>query len=134
MSKGIVIRRGGRNKLSNGSIDIDGKDSIAIEMEETFDNEIEDIRISIKDSTEQFEKMRAAIVNIQDNSVNCETGNNYKSDILNKISVLINEEQSSVTSIIGLMGLLSNWITIQGALAPLLAPYIVYLTTLLGAT
>lgn len=134
MSKGIVIKRGGRNKVSNASIDIDGKDSIAIEMEETFDNEIKDIKISIKDSTEQFEEMRAAILNIQDNSINCKTGNNYKSEVLNKISILITEEQATATYIIGLMGLLSNWITIQGALAPLLAPYIVYLTTLLGAT
>lgn len=133
MSRGIVIKRGGRNKVSNASIDIDGKDSIAIEMEETFDNEIKDIKISIKDSTEQFEEMRTAILNIQDNSINCKTGNNYKSDVLSKISILINEEQASVTSVIGLMGLLSSWITIQSALTPIIAPYIVSLTTFLGA-
>lgn len=133
MSKGIVMKRGGRNKVSNASIDIDGKDSIAIEMKDTFDNEIKDIKISIKNSTEQFEEMRATILNIQDNSINYDTGNNYKNDVLSKISILINEEKSSVTSIIGLMGLLSSWITIQGALTPILAPYIVSLTIFLGA-
>lgn len=134
MSKGIVIKGGGRNKISNGSINIDGNDSVAIEMEHTFDNEIKDIKISIKDSIEQLEAMRATISNIQDNSINFETGNSYKSDVLNKISTLTNEEQVSAISIIGLMSVLSNWITIQGALSPLLHPYIIYLTTLLGAT
>ncbi|OEH69145.1 MAG: hypothetical protein BAX61_02885 [Psychrobacter sp. B29-1] len=134
MSKAVIIKGGGRNKFTGGSIDIDGKDSVAFEMENTVDNEIKDIKITIKDSIEQFESMRAAILSIQDSSVNSETGNSYKSEVLNRISVLINEKQAPATSIIGLMGLLSNWITIQGALTPILAPYIVSLTALLGAT
>lgn len=134
MSKAVIIKGGGRNKFTGGSIDMDGKDSVAFEMENTVDNEIKDIKITIKDSIEQFESMRAAILSIQDSSVNSETGNSYKSEVLDRISVLINEKQAPATSIIALMGLLSNWITIQSALTPILAPYIVSLTALLGAT
>lgn len=133
MSKAVVVKGGGRNKFTGGSISMEGKDSVAFEMENTFDNEVKDIKISIKDSAENFKKMKAAILNIQDKSINHVTGNDYKSDVLSKLSALINEEQAPVTSIVGLMSLLSSWITIQSALAPMLSPYIVSLTALLGA-
>lgn len=132
MHKAIVVKGGGRNTFANVSIDVDSKDSVAFEMEDTFDNEVKDIKISIKDSTEQFEKMKAVIKNIQDSSVNPETGNSYKSEILSRVSVLINSEQAPATSITGLMGLLSSWITIQSALKPILDPYIVSLAQLSG--
>lgn len=132
MSKAVVVKGGGRNKFTGGSIDMDGKDSVAFEMEDTFDNEVKDIKISIKDSTEQFEKMKAIIQNIQDSSVNPETGNSYKSEVLSRVSVLINAEQAPKTSITGLIGLLSSWITIQSALKPILDPYIVSLAQLSG--
>ena len=137
MHKGIVIKGGGRNKISGGSIDIDGKDSIAIEMEDTSDNGIKNVKISLRDSIEKFEEMREVILSIEDSSINPKTNNKYQIDALNKIPDLTkftNEATIPSTTILALISLLSNWITIQTVLAPQLAPYIIYLTSLLGVT
>lgn len=134
MSKGIVIKGGGRNKVVGGSIVINEPNSIAIEMKNTFDNKIKNLRISLGDSVKKLEEIQENIVNIQDNSINPKTGNAYKTDALSKLPILIssnNEIGLSARNIIDLISLLGSWITIQAALTPTIAPYIGYLTTLL---
>lgn len=137
MAKGIVVKGVGRNKITGGSIELEGDNSVAIEIENTFDNEIKDIKISIVNSREKFEEMRNTISNIRDNSINPKTSNEYKEDVLNMLIISTsfdNEAAIPAMSIIDLISLLSSWITIQSALTPILAPYIPYLTNLLGAT
>lgn len=137
MSKGIVVKGVGRNKITGGSIELEGDNSVAIEIENTFDNEIKDIKISIVNSIEKFEEMRNTISNIRDSSINPKTNNEYKEDVLNMLIISTgfdNQAAIPAMSIIDLISLLSSWITIQSALTPILAPYIPYLTHLLGAT
>lgn len=134
MATGIEINRGGNNKISGGSINLKDSESKGIVLNDTYGNKIKDIEIIIENANKKFEEIKTVISSISDNSINPKTNNTFKADILSKIPNLMNvkDESSLQLLAINVISLLSNWITIKTELTIKLAPYIDYLTTLIG--
>ena len=134
MATGIEINRGGNNKISGGSINLKDSESKGIVLNDTYGNKIKDIEIIIENANKKFEEIKTVISSISDNSINPKTNNTFKADILSKIPNLMNvkDESSLQLLAINVISLLSNWITIKTELTIKLAPYIDYLTTLMG--
>ena len=134
MAIGIEINRGGNNKISGGSINLKDSESKGIVLNDTYGNKIKDIEIIIENANKKFEEIKTVISSISDNSINPKTNNTFKADILSKIPNLMNvkDESSLQLLAINVISLLSNWITIKTELTIKLAPYIDYLTTLMG--
>lgn len=134
MATGIEINRGGNNKISGGSINLKDSESKGIVLNDTYGNKIKDIEIIIENANKKFEEIKTVISSISDNSINPKTNNTFKADVLSKIPNLMNvkDESSLQLLAINVISLLSNWITIKTELTIKLAPYIDYLTTLMG--
>ena len=121
-------------KISGGSINLKDSESKGIVLNDTYGNKIKDIEIIIENANKKFEEIKTVISSISDNSINPKTNNTFKADILSKIPNLMNvkDESSLQLLAINVISLLSNWITIKTELTIKLAPYIDYLTTLMG--
>ena len=135
MSIGIEIIGGGNNKFNRTSINVNGDDSRGIIINNSFDNEFEDTQIFLGSSIEKLMKMQNAIVNIQDDSINPETGNKFQDDLLSAVSDLtrLNKETNvSKSTLTKISSQLSNWITIKNELKVQLTPYILFINTLLS--
>lgn len=135
MSIGIEIIGGGNNKFNRTSINVNGDDSRGIIINNSSDNEFEDTQIFLGSSIEKLMKMQNAIVNIQDDSINPETGNKFQDDLLSAVSDLtrLNKETNvSKSTLTKISSQLSNWITIKNELTVQLTPYILFINTLLS--
>ncbi|WP_201609930.1 hypothetical protein [Psychrobacter submarinus] len=135
MSIGIEIIGGGNNKFNRTSINVNGDDSRGIIINNSSDNEFEDTQIFLGSSIEKLMKMQNAIVNIQDDSINPETGNKFQDDLLSAVSDLtrLNKETNvSKSTLTKISSQLSNWITIKNELKVQLTPYILFINTLLS--
>lgn len=135
MSIGIEIIGGGNNKFNRTSINVNGDDSRGIIINNSSNNEFEDTQIFLGSSIEKLMKMQNAIVNIQDDSINPETGNKFQDDLLSAVSDLtrLNKETNvSKSTLTKISSQLSNWITIKNELTVQLTPYIFFINTLLS--
>ncbi|WP_105246083.1 hypothetical protein [Psychrobacter sp. Marseille-P5312] len=135
MSIGIEIIGGGNNKFNRTSINVNGDDSRGIIINNSSDNEFEDTQIFLGSSIEKLKKMQNDIANIQDDSINSETGNKFQDDILSALSDLtrLNEETNvSESTLTKISSQLSNWITIKNELTVQLTPYMFFINTLLS--
>lgn len=135
MSIGIEIIGGGNNKFNRTSINVNGDDSRGIIINNSPDNEFEDTQIFLGSSIEKLKKMQNDIANIQDDSINSETGNKFQDDILSALSDLtrLNEETNvSESTLTKISSQLSNWITIKNELTVQLTPYMFFINTLLS--
>lgn len=135
MSIGIEIIGGGNNKFNRTSINVNGDDSRGIIINNSSDNEFEDTQIFLGSSIEKLMKLQNAIVNIQDDSINPETGNKFQDDLLSAVSDLtrLNKETNvSKSTLTKISSQLSNWITIKNELKVQLTPYILFINTLLS--
>ncbi|MCK4091345.1 hypothetical protein HCY66_14915 [Acinetobacter radioresistens] len=133
MAIGIEIVGGGKNKISDSSIELTGTDSKGIVMLDTSENEVRNVRIFIESCAEKIKEMTDTIVNLEDDTVNPKSANTFKVDVVKtipKISCASTELEIQSTGL-ALISLLSNWITIKSSLAPVLAPYIDYLLKLI---
>ena len=134
MAIGIEINRGGNNKISGGSINLKDPESKGIVLNDTYGNKVKNVEVIIENVNQKFEEIKNVISSISDNSINPKTNNTFKTDVLSKIPNVINiNDQSSLQFLaVNIISLLSNWITIKTELTIQLAPYIDYLTTLIG--
>lgn len=134
MAIGIEIVGGGKNKISDSSIELTGTNSKGIVMLDTSENEVRNVRIFIESCAEQIKEMTDTIVNLEDDTVNPKSSNTFKFDVVKtipKISCASTELEIQSTGL-ALISLLSNWITIKSSLTPVLAPYIDYLLKLIA--
>lgn len=134
MAIGIETVGGGNNKFNKIVIHVEGEGSKGIFTKDSFGNEFIDVQFFSHDLKEKFKEIQSTVFNIQDDSINYETKNKYRDDVLSKLPILINadSEDTLKKNAFGLLTLLSSWITIKTELSIQLKPYTDYLISLLG--
>lgn len=132
-SIGIEVNGGGRNQISDGTIHVKGSGK-AIVLNETFDNEISNVRILLEEEKIYFINLKADLEKIEDNSINPISEKPFKNEAANKIQEIINHPNRDTLqkNTLELISLLSSWLTIKSALAPALSIYISGLLGLIG--
>lgn len=132
-SIGVEVNGGGRNKISDSNIKVNGN-AKAIVLNETFDNEITNVTILLEEERKYFTNLKAELENIQDNSTNPISQKLYKSEAINQVQKIINlpNRDSFQKNTLELISLLSSWLTIKSALAPTLSIYISELVKYIG--
>ncbi|WVZ29756.1 hypothetical protein V5F22_12775 [Acinetobacter baumannii] len=121
---GIEIEGGEDIKISKAKINMDG-DAKGIVSRNSKRNTFEDIEINIH-TNETLINLKKILENINDNTINTNTNNTFKQDSLDLIKSIDvqKKELDAITKIGALTTILSNWVTIQTALSPILSPYI----------
>lgn len=129
----IEINGGGRNKIKDSNLTIKG-DGKGVVLTNTFDNEIDNVTILLEKEKNYLLQLKAALSNINDDSINPNSQKAFKSETLSQVQKIIElpSRDTFQKNILELMSLLSNWITIKSTLTPVIAPYVTELTKLLG--
>ncbi|HFG6905462.1 hypothetical protein [Acinetobacter baumannii] len=121
---GIEINGGENIKVSQSKINIQGNGK-GIVSHNSKNNIFEDIEININ-TTNHLNELKLLLENLNDYTKNPRTNRSFKSDsleLINSIDWQKNKEEA-LTKISTLTTILSNWITIQEALAPTITPYL----------
>lgn len=128
---GVEINGGGRNKVTDSKITVKGNGK-AVVLNDTFDNEINNIEVLLEAEKQYFLDLKSVLVNIQDNSQNPLSTNTYKEEALVQVQKIIdiNSREHFQKNTLDLISLLSSWITIKSALVPIILPYVTELTKL----
>lgn len=128
---GVEINGGGRNKVTDSKITVKGNGK-AVVLNDTFDNEINNIEVLLEAEKQYFLDLKSVLVNIQDNSQNPLSTNTYKEEAIVQVQKIIdiNSREHFQKNTLDLISLLSSWITIKSALVPIILPYVTELTKL----
>ncbi|MNI51227.1 hypothetical protein D3C73_1059390 [compost metagenome] len=123
-SIGIEINGGENIKVSQSKINIQGGGK-GIVSNNSKNNIFEDVEVNIS-TTNCLNDLKFLLEKLNDNTENPETNKSFKSDsleLINSIDFQKNKEEA-LTKISTLTTILSNWITIHVALAPIITPYL----------
>lgn len=96
MAIGIEIVGGGNHKFTRTSVSVEGEGSKGVIVKNTIGNEFTDVQISARSSKEKFKEIQNVIFNIQDRSINQETKNTYREDVLSKLPILIKADNEEI--------------------------------------